>query len=60
MFLHQVSWDIDTYGLSVCAAFGEYCGHRQRLLAHRPRLAHDPMVLSHMVQLLMSAIIVRG
>ena len=53
LVLKYCAQDIDLYGLSVITAFGEYYGHRARLLKHCPRLAQRPVTLSHMIQLLM-------
>ena len=51
--LCQIAWEIDTYGASVVAAYGEYCGHQRRILARRPRLRYNLAVLSKMIILLM-------
>ena len=51
--LRQCAHDIDLYGLSVVTAFGAYCGHAVRLVRRCPRLAQQPVTLSHMIQLLM-------
>ena len=42
--------DCYLYGADVVAAFGEYCGHQQRILAHRPHLARSLRVVSKMVE----------
>lgn len=36
LVLRQCAYECDTYGSDVVAAFGEYCGHRARVLHHRP------------------------
>ena len=45
--------DCHLYGSDVCAAFGEYCGHQRRILAHKPSLAKSLDVVSKMVALIM-------
>lgn len=52
-FLAQVAHDIDTYGLSVVTAFGEYCTQRQRILRRVPRLVKQPETLVDMITTLM-------
>lgn len=47
------AWDVDLYGADVVAAFGEYCGHQRRILAHVPRLRSSLKRVSAMVQFLM-------
>jgi hypothetical protein len=51
--LRHCAYECDMYGSDVVAAFGEYCAHRQRFLAHRPQLATKPSALTLMIQWLM-------
>ena len=46
-------YNCDLYGAGVVAAFGEYCGHQRRILAHKPSLAKSLDVVSNMVALIM-------
>lgn len=41
-----LAWEIHTYGLSVCTAFGEYCALQQRILGRLPHLRTDPSRVS--------------
>lgn len=42
-------WEIQTYGLSVCTAFGEYYALKQRLLVHMSHLHTEPGRVSAIV-----------
>ena len=54
LFSH-LEWECDQYGTDVVAAFGEYCGHRQRFLSRLAWLGRmvAPRCLSAMIQLCM-------
>lgn len=49
----HAAWDCQLYGADVVAAFGEYCGHQRRILAHRPELAASLGTVSKMIALIM-------
>lgn len=51
--LKQLSWEIDTHGLSVCTAFEEYYSLKRYLLRRRPHLLHRQDVLRLMIAFLM-------
>lgn len=47
------AYDCDLYGADVVAAFGEYCWHQKRILAHSPHLATSLRIVSKMVAMIM-------
>ena len=46
-------YDFEQYGADVVAAFGEYCGHQRRIVAHKPHLATSLGIVSKMVGVIM-------
>ena len=53
LVLRQCAYECDTYGSDVVAAFGEYCGHRARIVRRMPRLKTNLETLRFMVLWLM-------
>ena len=51
--MRQCAYECDTYGSSVVAAFGEYCGHRARILRRCPHWARRSETVSAMILWLM-------
>ena len=54
--LHQLNADIALYGADVVAAFGEYCGHRSRVLQRLQHLGRivSPDIVSKMIACIMT------
>lgn len=53
VILRQCAFECDTYGSSVVAAFGEYCGHRARILRRRPHWVSRAEAVSDIIVWLM-------
>ena len=54
--LRQLNADIALYGADVVAAFGEYCGHRSRVLQRLDHLGRsvNPHTVSKMIACIMA------